>query len=225
MKEVDSDGEIVLALETSVKGGSLSLSKNGREIDFWQGAGNLTKSEDVLDAISKILKSNSIDKAQIKTIVVSRGPGSFTGTRIGLAIARGLSKSLGCEIVGVSVLKAMALQTGRAEKIITGIGIGLKVCLQQFHIVGNSALEEDSDPYLLSLEEFIKLLVEVSDAKIILNGELFEMVVKEIKAKQDTLEKLIWNKENLAFLITRAARKLSNRQELEPIYIRELKKS
>ncbi len=47
---------ILLAIETASAGGSISLLRNNVEIDKWSGASVISKSEDVLDEISALLK-------------------------------------------------------------------------------------------------------------------------------------------------------------------------
>lgn len=106
----NSDGKIILALETALDGGSVSVLKSGKQIDCALGAGELSKSEDILPIIDKLLEKNGIDKKEIGLIAVSDGPGSLTGLRIGLAIARGLGDSLAAEVCQISVLEAMTYQ-------------------------------------------------------------------------------------------------------------------
>jgi tRNA threonylcarbamoyladenosine biosynthesis protein TsaB len=62
----------------------------------------------LMPMIESLFGMTGINKEEIDLISVGKGPGSFTGMRIGLATAKALSYGLGCEIVGVSTLKAMA---------------------------------------------------------------------------------------------------------------------
>jgi tRNA threonylcarbamoyl adenosine modification protein YeaZ len=62
----------------------------------------------LLEDVDALLRQASARPREIDAIVVGTGPGSFTSTRIGLAVARGLSLGLGVEGAGVSTLDALA---------------------------------------------------------------------------------------------------------------------
>ncbi len=63
-----------------------------------------------MPAVSALFKSSDISIENIKAIAVAIGPGSFTGLRVGLAMAKGMVQGLGIPIIGVSSLEAMANQ-------------------------------------------------------------------------------------------------------------------
>jgi len=99
---------IILAIETSIKAGSLALLNGKRVIDSWTGNNDVSRSEDLLPQISRLLDENQIQLSNLQKIAVSIGPGSFTGIRVGIATAKGLSLALNCRLVGVSILEAVA---------------------------------------------------------------------------------------------------------------------
>ena len=65
---------------------------------------------ELLVRIDAMLKSANLNITDMDTIVAGQGPGSFTGVRIGVATAKGLSAALGCPLFGVSTLDAIAHQ-------------------------------------------------------------------------------------------------------------------
>lgn len=103
---------MILAINTAQDKKSLALFWPGKikKVISWQ-----SNQTDPLEKIEKILKpacrpastrgerdrSNKHDLKDIKLIVVNRGPGSFTGSRVGVAIANALSFSLEVPIVGL----------------------------------------------------------------------------------------------------------------------------
>lgn len=91
----------------------------------------LTHSERLLPMIDQVLSLAEVELSNIDGIVVSAGPGSFTGLRIGLATAKGLAHAQGCQLYAVSTLEALAWQQpagiivplldARREQVYTGI--------------------------------------------------------------------------------------------------------
>lgn len=61
---------------------------------------NVEKSQIALVLIDKLLKRNNIKPTDISEIKVNSGPGSFTGTRVGVAIANALGFGLGVKVNG-----------------------------------------------------------------------------------------------------------------------------
>ena len=61
-----------------------------------------------LTLASELLAQAGIGWDALERIAVGVGPGTFTGLRVGIAIARGLAQSLGIEVVGVSSLRVLA---------------------------------------------------------------------------------------------------------------------
>ncbi len=55
---------------------------------------------EVLENINKLLKENSKDLSDIKRIAVNQGPGSYTGTRVGITISNTLAWSLNIPVYG-----------------------------------------------------------------------------------------------------------------------------
>ena len=102
------NGKIILALETAIEGGSVSILDGHSEIDCWIGASAVSKAEDVLAGVSALLDRNHLKKARIGLVAVSDGAGSSTGLKIGLATAQGLAKALGCGLLPVPLWDALA---------------------------------------------------------------------------------------------------------------------
>lgn len=104
---------LVLAIDTSTKIGSVALYEKGRGLlgEITLNSGN-NHSENIMDSIDQLFKLTGKKTEEIDRVAVSTGPGSFTGIRIGVAVAKGLAYSLGCEIVGINELDMIANLAG-----------------------------------------------------------------------------------------------------------------
>ena len=69
---------------------------------------NKTHSENIMVMIDELFKLTNTTINDIDKIAVSIGPGSFTGIRIGVAVAKGLASATNCKIVGVNELDIIA---------------------------------------------------------------------------------------------------------------------
>lgn len=90
----------VLALDTSTQYLSLALEANGKRSYFLEEVGNL-QSVHILPKIKQLLQQSDLTIQDIDLIAYNQGPGSFTGLRIGLAVALGISYGLGIKLVPI----------------------------------------------------------------------------------------------------------------------------
>lgn len=98
----------LLALDTSTALCSVALLKNGRIEGELRRTVKTGHAGMLLKLIDSLLDLCACPKDTIDMIAVGRGPGSFTGIRIGIATAKGLATALGCGLKGVCTLDAMA---------------------------------------------------------------------------------------------------------------------
>lgn len=103
----------VLAIDTSNY--SLGVAVIDEEQVIGEYITNLKKNHSVrvMPAIEKLLQDCEIKPADIEKIVVAKGPGSYTGVRIGVTIAKTLAWTLNIPLVGVSSLQVLAAGIGR----------------------------------------------------------------------------------------------------------------
>ena len=90
--------------------------------------------ERLLPMIDELLNEAGLVYADITRIAVTRGPGTFTGLRVGLSVARGLALSLGVPCVGLSALVVLAAQVPAASATVHTVikGRGGQVFYQAF---------------------------------------------------------------------------------------------
>lgn len=102
---------MILSIETATTNCSVALSKNGKTIALVEdNSKNYSHAERLHVYIDRILRENNIEKSQLNAIAVSKGPGSYTGLRIGVSAAKGLSYALNKPLISVSTLESLSRQ-------------------------------------------------------------------------------------------------------------------
>ncbi|MFD2100838.1 tRNA (adenosine(37)-N6)-threonylcarbamoyltransferase complex dimerization subunit type 1 TsaB [Flagellimonas iocasae] len=102
---------ILLNLETATTNCSVSIS-NGNEVIFLKenNAVNYSHSEQLHVFIKEVLQEASLSFSDLNAVAISKGPGSYTGLRIGVSAAKGLCFSLDLPLISVPTLESMAHQ-------------------------------------------------------------------------------------------------------------------
>ncbi len=105
---------ILLALDTATPVTAVALLEDEKLLgESCQPA--RSHSVTLLPAVDRLLSDNSISRDRLGAIAVGVGPGSFTGVRVGLALAKTMAFALGIDLAGVSTLGALARNGRRGE--------------------------------------------------------------------------------------------------------------
>jgi tRNA threonylcarbamoyladenosine biosynthesis protein TsaB len=99
---------IWLGIDTANTPLSVAIVKDGELLVEENSAMAINHSLRAMPAIEELLVKAGIAPSEIDAIAVSEGPGSYTGVRIGVTIAKTLAWTLGKPLVGVSSLKVLA---------------------------------------------------------------------------------------------------------------------
>lgn len=105
-----------LALDTTWGMASLALAQEGRVLAQACWHSPQSQTAQLLPSLDYLLCLRDARPADFTLVSVARGPGSWSGTRVGLATAKGFALGLGIPIIGVSTLEALAYpfrETGR----------------------------------------------------------------------------------------------------------------
>ena len=99
---------LILAADTSLPILSVALVSDGVLVGALAMEGKGSRNEKLLPSIDWLLTENAIDRGAIELLAVTRGPGSFTGVRIGLATMQGLAMALRRPVCAMSTHEAIA---------------------------------------------------------------------------------------------------------------------
>jgi len=100
----------ILNLETSSKNCSVSLFKGDKIVNIIEKQDDGYRHSELLTSfIHQILSKEKIGVENLSAVSVAKGPGSFTGLRIGLSVAKGLCFPYNIPIIGINSLKILAL--------------------------------------------------------------------------------------------------------------------
>lgn len=159
-----------------------------------QEEGNRKQSEYAIVYLQKLLQENHLKMSDFDEMVITIGPGSYTGVRVALTIAKTLNATMNIKIKTVSSLKAMAgmkkaisILDARSKKVFLGI-----------YNEGKTVVED----CIISLDEFENYQKQYSDYEIVGDTELIGLSEKETDLAHNiyvlsTLEKEIENVDGL----------------------------
>jgi len=108
---------LILGIETATKNCSVALFKDGVLMAEKQHmADGYTHAEQLTLFIEEVVNSAAISLKDVDAVALSKGPGSYTGLRIGTSTAKGLCYALEIPLLAISTLKAMAFAMTESKK-------------------------------------------------------------------------------------------------------------
>ncbi|MFK7782237.1 tRNA (adenosine(37)-N6)-threonylcarbamoyltransferase complex dimerization subunit type 1 TsaB [Psychroserpens sp.] len=150
---------IILNIETSTTNCSVSLSKEGETLVLKEDNNvNYSHAESLHVFIDKVVKSAKLTLSDINAVAVSKGPGSYTGLRIGVSAAKGLCYALRIPLISVSTLHALALQVITKDGIIVPMLDARR--LEVYSVIYSASFEEirGVEAQILNKDSFLEYL-------------------------------------------------------------------
>lgn len=100
---------IIINIETATKNCSVSVAKNGKTIVIKElNNGNYSHAEVLHPFIVDILKEANLSSKDVDAVAVSKGPGSYTGLRIGVSAAKGLCFAYDKPLISIDTLTSLS---------------------------------------------------------------------------------------------------------------------
>ncbi|HUR42919.1 MAG TPA: tRNA (adenosine(37)-N6)-threonylcarbamoyltransferase complex dimerization subunit type 1 TsaB [Aestuariivirga sp.] len=106
----------LLAIDTAMAACSAALHESGRVLVKAFAAMERGHAEAIAPMVRDVMAQASLEFAGLDRVVVTIGPGTFTGVRIGLAMARGLGLALNIPVIGIDTLSAIAANAPQTDR-------------------------------------------------------------------------------------------------------------
>ena len=168
----------ILAIDTSTMMSSITIMEDNRIIGDFSISQEETHSEMLVPLVKRMLQDLKINLSEIDVYAVAKGPGSFTGLRIGVASIKAMAQVFDKPIIGISTLKAMAFSILNDNKILSIIDARGKRYFAGLYQYINGKLVCDFEDIILE-NKLVEIVEE--DEKITIVGEAIEKLPESIK--------------------------------------------
>lgn len=156
----DAAGGPLLAIDTSTRGTSVALYRDGLISEHsWRSRDDQTR--ELLPAIQRLLGQQQVELRSLSGVAVALGPGSFNGLRVGVSTAKALALPLRLPVIGIGTLEASAYQYA-------GVGLPLRPVLNAgrgqlntaLYAGGRESWHQIEEPESVTLEDLIARIRE-----------------------------------------------------------------
>ena len=107
---------MILHIETATDICSVSLAKDGKLVDIREKSEQRSHAGILTVYIREMFEKNCLSASNLSAVAVSMGPGSYTGLRIGVSVAKGICYGANIPLIAVSTLEA--IYTGMRDKLL-----------------------------------------------------------------------------------------------------------
>jgi tRNA threonylcarbamoyladenosine biosynthesis protein TsaB len=216
---------MLLAIDTATRYASLALYDASGVVaeKSWRSGNN--HSVETLPAIAELLAQQHLTAMDLTGVTVAQGPGSFTGLRIGMSIAKGLCLALNIPLIAIPTLDIIAYAVGDPGGRIYAVleaGRG-RICVAAYHFEEGLPIREGeielhvASAWQVPTQEPVLITGEVS-------VELAERILQQADAEQIIISSLASSLRRAGYLAELAWERLQNGQTdeldtLSPVYV------
>jgi tRNA threonylcarbamoyladenosine biosynthesis protein TsaB len=173
---------LLLAIDTATRYAGLALYDGDRILSEASWLSNHNHSVELMPALVRTLDQQSLGAQDLSAVAVAIGPGSFTGLRIGLSVAKGLARAQDIPILGVPTLDVLAFQHSEQRRPIWAViqaGRG-RLCAALYRR-RRGLWRQDGELHLTTLKELAGLL----SGRCLVCGELSRDEIVRLVASAD----------------------------------------
>ncbi|MEI7475052.1 MAG: tRNA (adenosine(37)-N6)-threonylcarbamoyltransferase complex dimerization subunit type 1 TsaB [bacterium] len=205
----------ILSIDTSANTTYICLSENENILEsvIMESLKNNYSTAKLVPSILKVLKNNNLTAQDLNAIAVNIGPGSFTGIRVGITVARTMGQALNIPVIGLPSLKilstlnktdkkALILLDARKGKTYRGVYTQenhTELCPEAIEYEQGINLAKENDYFVITdktmksmFSELNTEAVDISEIKHDFGIELSKLALIHLKSKPH--EELAWFK-------------------------------
>ena len=150
---------ILLNIETTTKNCSVSLTQNGMLLAVKElNDGTYSHAEFLHIFIDDVLKQSNLTFQDLNAVAISKGPGSYTGLRIGVSAAKGLAFALNIPLIAVDTLEVLARKISVTDGIIIPMLDARRMEVYQAVFDKNYNLLQPTDAVIIESDTYTSLL-------------------------------------------------------------------
>ncbi len=190
-----------LILDTSFKEMVVGIVKDDKLVYKLQKYAFQRQSEIATQEIEKAFKETNLNPKEINKVIVTYGPGSYTGVRIALTIAKVFASSLNIELIPLTSLQALSGTKGKKIALIDA-----RSKLVYYSVFNNGKIEEKAN--IMKVEDLNNLLKKYPNYEIVGDTFLVNKEEKEIDIVNNMYE---------LSLITKGVKEIAN---VNPLYLK-----
>ena len=147
----------ILAVDTATKSCSVAIVEQDAVLGELTSVSGQTHSKHLLEMIHTVMQIAGVGMSSVDGFAVTRGPGSFTGLRIGISSIKGLAFAVNKPVVGISSLEALARQSIPASDFVCPLIDARKgEVYAAIYRVTPEGLIRESDEMVLPPDELLK---------------------------------------------------------------------
>lgn len=174
---VKEESMVWLSLDSSSSSGSIALEKGGSLLYQCYFNIDITHSETLMPQIDTAMKFCGFSPSDLYGVVTTIGPGSFTGLRIGLATAKGISYSRKIPLLTYSSLELVAANCyGSRHPILVCLDAKMK---EIYAALYSPTLDNLINPMIIKPEDLVSLV----DKEVLLVGNMSDKIKPLLELK------------------------------------------
>lgn len=219
----------ILAIDTATEQCSVAIYNNG-EVISQQTLAPREHTQKVLPMVDELLAQSGLTLSQMDALAFGRGPGSFTGVRIGIGIAQGLAFGAELPMVGISNLQAMAQgahRTQGAEKVCVAIDARMtEVYTGSYQYQGDNQWQLLLEEEVVAPEHLAENALLLSQAQMVIAGTgwtAYEEALAPIAQITTDSGILYPDAQDIVVLANEALKRgeTLSAEEAQPVYLRD----